>query len=86
MNQASGIRPRSRGELFASDYLSRQAGTRWPVDLAVPQHGIDQPDQLSGGEDEGPPMTMAGGLLMLFSVVGTELRAMDPHRVWSYRQ
>lgn len=55
-----------------------------PVDVTVPQHGVDQSHQLPSSEDEGPSVVMSGGLFVFALVVGTELRAIKPDRVGSF--
>src|SRR5712691_3118398 len=77
---------RSRAKIWARFGLEGLASPRGPVDLAAPQHGVDHPDQLPGGEDEAPLVLVAGRLLVLDGVVGTELRAVLAHRVGSLDQ
>lgn len=51
------------------------------VDAPASQHGVDEPNQLPGRQYQRPPVLVAGCLGELLSVVGTELRAVHPHRV-----
>ena len=65
--------------------------TRWlasgrrPVYPSAPQHGVDEPHQLPGREYECAAMLVARRLAELLSVVGTELRTREPHRVGRHR-
>jgi hypothetical protein len=79
--QTSGGLARSREERLALSGLRGLSSPLRPVDLPAPQHGVDQPDQPSGGEDDGPLVLVAGRLPVLGTVVGTELRAVLAHRV-----
>ncbi len=80
---ATGILPRSSGRVMTRKGLrSGSAGARRLVDPSAPQHGVDEPDQLSGGQDERSPMLVADGLAELLLVVGTELlRTLQSYRV-----
>src|SRR5215210_2303144 len=61
--------------------LARSASARRLVDPPAPQHGVDEPHQLSGRKHERPAMLVARRLAELLLVVGTELLRREPHRV-----
>src|SRR5205809_6744388 len=81
MEQTSAAARRSWEDVSARFGLGGLASPRGPVDLAAPQHGVDHPDQLPGGEDDAPLVLVAGRLLVLDGVVGTEPRTALAHRV-----
>lgn len=51
------------------------------VDTPAPQHGVDEPHQLPGRQNERAAMLVARRLAKLLVVVGTELRTREPNRV-----
>ena len=81
MSQATRVTTRGDKSSLARSELRALRSALRLVDPAAPQHGVDQPHQLASREHQRPAMMVPGRLGELLGVVGTELRAVVPHRV-----